>query len=57
MIMQLKNQADLITFYLKSLNLLDRVKSNLEVLNHGEISEIEKIDLSILSKSSLKKIY
>ena len=34
MIMQLENQADLITFYLESLNLLDRIKSNLEVLNY-----------------------
>ena len=32
--MQLENQADLITFYLESLNLLDRIKSNLEVLNY-----------------------
>ena len=36
MIMQLENQADLITFYLESLNLLDRIKSNLEVLNYGK---------------------
>ena len=35
MIMQLENQADLITVYLESLNLLDRIKSNLEVLNYG----------------------
>ena len=34
--MQLENQADLITFYLYSLNLLDRIKSNLEVLNYGK---------------------
>ena len=33
-IMQLENQADLITFYLKSPNLLDRIKSNLEMLNY-----------------------
>ena len=32
MIMQLENRADLITFYIKSLNLLERIKSNLEVL-------------------------
>ena len=31
-----KNQADLITFYLEFLNLLDRIKSNLEVLNYGK---------------------
>ena len=36
MIMQLENQANLITFYLESLNLLDRIKSNLEVLNYGK---------------------
>ena len=35
-ILQLKNQADLITFYLESLNLLYRIKSNLEVLNYGK---------------------
>ena len=35
--MLLENQADLITFYLESLNLLDRIKSNLEVLNYGKI--------------------
>ena len=34
--MQPENQADLITFYLKSLNLLDKIKSNLEVLNYGK---------------------
>ena len=36
MITQLENQADLITFYLEALNLLDRIKSNLEVLNYGK---------------------
>ena len=36
MIMQLESQADLITFDLESLNLLDRIKSNLEVLNYGK---------------------
>ena len=34
--MQLENQAELITFYLKSLNPLNRIKSNLEVLNYGK---------------------
>ena len=34
MIMQLENQADSITFYLEFLN-LDKIKSNLEVLNYG----------------------
>ena len=58
MIMQLENQANLITFYLESLNLLDRIKSNLEVLNHGKkLVKILKIDPSILLKSGLKKIY
>ena len=33
--MQLENQAHLITFYLESLNLLDRIKLNLEVLYQG----------------------
>ena len=41
MIMRLENQADQITSYLESLNLLDRIKSNLEVLNYGE--KLEKI--------------
>ena len=36
MIMQPENQADLITFYLESLNLLDEIKSNLEMLNYGK---------------------
>ena len=36
MIMQLENQADPSTFYLESLNLLDRIKSNLEVQNYGK---------------------
>ena len=36
MIMQLENQADQITFYVESLNLLNRIKSNLEVLNYGK---------------------
>ena len=36
MIMQLENQANLFTFYLESLNLLDRIKSNLDVLNYGK---------------------
>ena len=36
MILQLENQADLITFYLESVNLLDRIKSNLEMLNYGK---------------------
>ena len=58
MIMQLENQADLITFYLASLNLLDRIKSILEVLNYGKkLVKIKKIKLSILLKSSYKKIY
>ena len=58
MIMQLENQADLITFYLASLNLLDRIKSILEVLNYGKkLVKIEKIKPSILLKSSYKKIY
>ena len=34
--MQLEKQADLIIFCLESLNLLDRIKSNLEVLNYGK---------------------
>ena len=56
--MQLENQADLITFYLASLNLLDRIKSILEVLNYGKkLVKIEKIKPSILLKSSYKKIY
>ena len=51
MIMQLENQADLITFYLESLNLLDRIKSNLEVLNYGKkLVKISKINPSILLK-------
>ena len=59
MSMQLENQADLITFYLESLNRLDRIKSNLEVglLNSGKkLAKIQKISFSILSKSSVKKI-
>ena len=36
MIMQLENQANLITFYLESLNLLYKIKSILEVLNSGK---------------------
>ena len=36
MIMQLENQANLITFYLESLILLNRIESNLEVLNYGK---------------------
>ena len=58
MIMRLENQADLITFYLESLNLLNRIKANLDVLNYGKnLVKIKKIDPSILLKSSLKKIY
>ena len=34
--MQLENQADLITFYLEPLNLLDRIKSNFQVPNFAE---------------------
>ena len=34
MIMQLENQAGLISSYLESRNPLDRIKSNLEVLNY-----------------------
>ena len=41
MIMQLENQADLIIFYLESLNLLGRIRSNSEVLNYG--TKLEKI--------------
>ena len=33
MIMQMGNQADLITFYLESLNLPERIKLSLEVIN------------------------
>ena len=58
MIMQLENQADLITFYLESLNLLDKIKSNLDALNYGKkLVKLEQINPSILLKSSLKKIY
>ena len=34
--MQLENQADLITFDLEPLNLLDRIKSNFQVPNYAE---------------------
>ena len=58
MIKQLKNQVDLTTFYLESLNLLDRTKSNLEVLNYGKkLVKIKKLNPSIILKSSLNKIY
>ena len=58
MIMLRENQADLITLYLESLNLLDRIKLNWEVLNYGKkLVKIKKINPSILLKSSLKKIY
>ena len=53
-----RKQADLIAFYLESLNLLDRMKSNLEVLNYGKkLVKIQKINPSILFKSRVKKIY
>ena len=42
MIMQLENQVDLITFDLEFLNLLDRIKSNLEVLNYGKKLQISE---------------
>ena len=58
MIMQLETQADLIAFYLESINLPDRIKSNLEVLNYGKkLVKIWKINPSILLKSSFKKTY
>ena len=57
MIMQLENQADLITFYLKSLNLLDRIKLNLEVLNYGKkLVKIWKINSSILFKKFTERL-
>ena len=36
MITQLKSQANLIAFSVESLNMLDRIKLNLEKLNYGK---------------------
>ena len=45
-------------FFLESLNLLDRIKSNLKVLNYEKkLVKILKVNHSILLTSSLKKIY